>query len=114
MTAKPFKARDNAYPGNDEGVTLLSTVGRTFCKILDEVGTMLGKEKKKQGASRVQAKRSGVDHVYNIADEPCEAGGIPLLCDEGLYDRACSFCDSLSPSPSSSSGRVQPCVSRDQ
>ena len=43
-----FKKGDKADPGNYRGTTLLSTVGRTFCNILnDSMGNMMEQEAKK-------------------------------------------------------------------
>ena len=45
VVANLFKKGDKADPGGYRGVTLLSTVGKTSCKILnDRVGTMLEME----------------------------------------------------------------------
>ena len=42
-----FKKGDKADPGSCRGITLLSTVGKTFCKIFnDTMGTMAVKEEK--------------------------------------------------------------------
>ena len=42
-----FKIGNKAEPGSYMGIMLLSTVGKTFCKILnDRLGTMLEKEEK--------------------------------------------------------------------
>ena len=46
-SSRLFKKGDKADPGNCRGITLLSTVGKTFRKILNErMGTMLEKDKK--------------------------------------------------------------------
>ena len=63
-----FKKGDKADPGNYRGITLLSTVGKTFCKILnDRMGTMLEKEDKiSEGQAGFRPNRSCVDHVYTL------------------------------------------------
>ena len=63
-----FKKGDKTVPGNYRGITLLSTVGKTFCKILnDRVGTMLEKEEKiSEGQAGFRPNRSCVDHVYTL------------------------------------------------
>ena len=63
-----FKKREKTDPGNYRGITLLSTVEKTFCKILnDRVGTMLEKEEKiSEGQAGFRPNRSCVDHVYTL------------------------------------------------
>ena len=63
-----FKKGDKADPGNYRGITLLSTVGKTFCKILnDRMGTMMEKEGKvSEGQAGFRPNRSCVDHVYTL------------------------------------------------
>ena len=60
-----FKKGDKAEPGNCRGITLLSTVGTTFCKILnDRMGTTTEKEEKKsEGQAGSRTNRSCVEHV---------------------------------------------------
>ena len=50
-----FKKGDKVGPGNYRGMRLLRTIGKTFCKILnDKMGTMLERTKKnKRRASRI-------------------------------------------------------------
>ena len=63
-----FKKEDEADPGNYPGITLLSTVGKTFCKILnDRMGTMLRKDETiSEGQAGFRPNRSCVDHVYTL------------------------------------------------
>ena len=67
-TSKPIQG-DKADPGNYRGITLLSTVGKIFCKILnDRVGTMLEKEEKiSEGQAGFRPNRSCVDHIYALS-----------------------------------------------
>ena len=63
-----FKKGDEADAGNYRGITLLSTVGKTFCKILnDRMGTMLKKDEKiSEEQAGFRPNRSCVDHVYPL------------------------------------------------
>ena len=65
---KLFKKGGKADPGNYRGITLLSTVGKTFCKILnDRMGTMMEKEEKiSEGQAGLRPNRSCADHVYTL------------------------------------------------
>ena len=63
-----LKKGGKADPGNYGGITLLSTVGKTFCKILnDRTGTMMEKEEIiSEGQAGFRPNRSCVDHVYTL------------------------------------------------
>ena len=63
-----FKKGDKADLGNYRGITLLSTIGKTFCKSLnDRVGTMLEMEEKiSEGQAGFRPNRSCVDQVYKL------------------------------------------------
>ena len=63
-----FKAGDKADPGNCRGTTLMSTVGKTFCDILnDGMGTMLEKDKKtSERQAGFRPNRSCVNRVYTL------------------------------------------------
>ena len=63
-----FKKGDKANPGNYRGTTLLSTAGKTFCKILnDRIGTMMEKEEKvSEGQAGFRPNRSCADLVHTL------------------------------------------------
>ena len=63
-----FKKGDMAGPGNYRGETLLSTVGKTFRKILkDRTETTLDKEDKiSEGQAGLRPNRSCVAHVHTL------------------------------------------------
>ena len=62
-----FQKGDKADPGNNREMTLLSTVGNTFCNTLNErMGTMMKKEdEQSEGQAGLRSIRS-VDHVYTL------------------------------------------------
>ena len=69
--SKLIQERRRLTPLNCRGTTLLSTistVGKTFCKLLDDhdrTGTKLEKDEKiSEGQSEFRPHRSCVDHVY--------------------------------------------------
>ena len=64
-----FKKGDKADPGNYRGITLLSTVGKLFGKMIDNrMGDMLeGKQKISEGQAGFRPDRSCVDHVYTLS-----------------------------------------------
>ena len=68
VAANLFKKGDKADPGNYIGITLLSTVGKTFRKILnDRMGTMVeNKDNMSEGQAGFRPYRSCVDHVYTL------------------------------------------------
>ena len=63
-----FKKGDRTDPGSYRGITLLSTVGKTLCKMLnDRVGTVLEKEEKiSVGQAGFRTNSSCVDHVFTL------------------------------------------------
>ena len=65
-----FKKGDKADPGNYREIALLSTVGKPFCKILnDRMGTMLEKDITiSEGQAGFRPNRSCVDHVYALGE----------------------------------------------
>ena len=63
-----FKKGGKGDPGNYNGVTLLSTLGKTFCTILnDRTVTMMEKEENiSEGQAGCRLNRSCVDHAYTL------------------------------------------------
>ena len=84
-----FKKGDEADPGNYRGITLLSTVGKLFCKILnDRVGTMLEKKEKiSEGQAGFRPNRSCVDHVCTLGkiNQGRNDAGLATYCFVGRY-----------------------------
>ena len=64
-----FKKGGKADPGNYRGMTLLTTAGKTFCKILnDRMGKLMEKEEKiSEGQAGFRPSRSCVDRVYAVS-----------------------------------------------
>ena len=69
VVANTFKKGDKADPGNYRGITMRSTVGKTFRKILnDKKGTMMEREAKvSEGQAGIGLNCSCEDHVYTSA-----------------------------------------------
>ena len=63
-----FKKEDKADPRDYRGMTLLYTVGKIFCKILnDRIGMMMEKEDKiSEEQAGFSPSRSCVNHVYTL------------------------------------------------
>ena len=62
-----FEKGDKADPGNYRAMTLLSSVGKTFCKILnDRMGTMMKEEEISKWQAGCRPNRACVDHVYTL------------------------------------------------
>ena len=63
-----FKKGDKAEPGNYRGITLLSTVGKIFCRILnDRIGKILEKEDKlSEGQAGFRPNRRCIGHIYTL------------------------------------------------
>ena len=76
VVANLFKKGGKADPGNCGGITLLSTVGQSFCKVLkDRTGTMMETEEKiSKRQAGLRSNRSCVDHVYTLGNIIPEAG----------------------------------------
>ena len=79
-----FKKGDKADPGNHRGITPLSTVGKTSCKILnDRMGTLLEKDKKQsEGQAEFRPNRSCVDLVYTLGNtiQGRKDAGLTMYC----------------------------------
>ena len=63
-----FKKGDKTDPGNYRGITLLNTVGKVFCKLLNDriVGVLEKEGRISEGQAGFRIKRSCVDHVYTV------------------------------------------------
>ena len=79
-----LKKVDKSDPGNYKKMTLLNTVGKTFCKILnDRMGTMMEKEDKiSEGQGGFRPSRICVDHVYTLGKiiQGRKDGGLATYC----------------------------------
>ena len=84
VVANLFKKGYKADPGNYREITLLSTVGNIFCKILnDRMGTMMEKEdKSSEGQAGFRPNRSCVDRVYTLGKiiQGRKDAGLPTYC----------------------------------
>ena len=70
LIVKLFRKGDKEDPGNYRGITLLSVVGKVFCKIVNdrlvrhlESGGVLH-----EGQAGFRAKRSCVDNIYVLSE----------------------------------------------
>ena len=88
-----FENGDKAAPGNYRGMTLLSTVGKILCKILNgRMGTMMKKgEQICEGQTELRPNRSCVDYLCTLGSnihgrKERGANNVPFLsrCTEGL------------------------------
>ena len=79
-----LKKGDKAKPGIYRGNTLLNTIGKLYCKLLnDRIVSMLEKEGKiSEGQAGFRQKRSCVDHVYtlNRIVRERKKAGLPTYC----------------------------------
>ena len=86
---------DMAEPGHHRGKTLISTVGKTLCKILnDRMGTVMEKEEKiSEGQAGFRPNRSSIYHVHTlrkmIQGRKDRANNVLFLfgCTEGRWQR---------------------------
>ena len=64
-----FKKGDKEEPGNYRGITLLSVVGKVFCKVVnDRVVKFLEHGKRlHEGQAGFRTKRSCVDNIYTLS-----------------------------------------------
>ena len=63
-----FKKGDKEDPGNYRGITLLSVVGKIFCKILNDrlVASLEENQALHEGQAGFRTKRSCVDNIYTL------------------------------------------------
>ncbi|CAB1097417.1 unnamed protein product [Ectocarpus sp. CCAP 1310/34] len=63
-----FKKGDNTDPGNYRGITLLNTVGKVFCKLLNDriVGVLEKEHSISEGQAGIRKKRGCVDHACRV------------------------------------------------
>ncbi|CAB1105071.1 unnamed protein product [Ectocarpus sp. CCAP 1310/34] len=63
-----FKKGDKTDPGNYRGITLLNTVGKVFCKLLNDriVGVLEKEHSISEGQAGFRKKRGCVDHVFPV------------------------------------------------
>ena len=84
VVANLFKKGGKADPGNCGGITLLSTVGKTFCSISnDRMGTMMKEEEYVcEGQAWFRPNRSCVDRTYTLRNtiQSRKDAGITAYC----------------------------------
>ena len=84
VVANLFKTGGKADPGNCGGITLLRTVGKTFCKISnDRMGTMMKEEEYVyEGQASFRPNRSYVDRTYTLRNtiQSIKDAGITACC----------------------------------
>ena len=77
-------------------MTLLITVGKTFCKVFnDRMGTMMEKEEKiSEGQTGFRPNRRCVDHVYTLGNliQGRKDAGLATYC---LYIHVQKACDTV-------------------
>ncbi|CAB1107901.1 unnamed protein product [Ectocarpus sp. CCAP 1310/34] len=63
-----FKKGDKTDPGNYRGITLFNTVGKVFCKLLNDriLGVLEKEHSKSEGQAGFRKKRGCVDHVFTV------------------------------------------------
>ncbi|CAB1099521.1 unnamed protein product [Ectocarpus sp. CCAP 1310/34] len=79
-----LKKGDKTEPGNYRGVTLLNTVGRVFCKLLNDriVGVLEKEHSISEGQAGFRKKRGCVDHVFTVGRviQGTKRAGKPTYC----------------------------------
>ncbi|CAB1110533.1 unnamed protein product [Ectocarpus sp. CCAP 1310/34] len=79
-----FKKGDKTDPGNYRGITLLNTVGKVFCKLLNDriVGVLEKEHSISEGQAGFRKKRGCVDHVFTVGRiiQGRKRAGKPTYC----------------------------------
>ncbi|CAB1099598.1 unnamed protein product [Ectocarpus sp. CCAP 1310/34] len=79
-----FKKGDKTDPGNCRGITLLTTVGKVFCKLLNDriVGVLEKEHSISEGQAGFRKKRGCVDHVFTVGRiiQGRKRAGKPTYC----------------------------------
>ncbi|CAB1096931.1 unnamed protein product [Ectocarpus sp. CCAP 1310/34] len=79
-----FKKGDKTVPGNYRGITLLNTVGKVFCKLLNDriVGVLEKEHSISEGQAGFRKKRGCVDHVFTVGRiiQGRKRAGKPTYC----------------------------------
>ena len=84
MVVNLFKKGDKTDPGNYRGITLLNTVGKVFCKLLNDriVGVLEKEHSISEGQAGFRKKRGCVDHAFTVGRiiQGRKRAGKPTYC----------------------------------